>query len=792
MIKKWAYDVEILPNFFSIVIVDVDDYLRVFDDACTISIKKGKEIKNPIPLTQKYSVKEIIEKLDNVKKYKFYITDTDDSQLLEMIAFLSNLQAHFIDNSKKAIRNDMFGYNNNGYDKLMIAALFMYYNNTNNTKELIYKLYETSQHIINIQKNKELARTDYLLKQLREYSLPYVDVDVMTIFALNKVGGGKVDKDGNKVYFPKSLKQTSINLQWYELLEHDLPPIGKADINIYHKIAKYKGFAAEQLNQLITKWDRYIIPEWIEDVMHYNANDVFIVCEMIRLYKEEIASRYAITKAFQVDVLSASRSRIGDIIFEKLYSDNSGLHPSQWKGKKTERNRFAFKKIIFPYITFQTPALKELLDDMKQTTIYSIGKSAFVRTVRLGDLDYTVATGGLHSKDTPRKLVSKINYKEGINESDVNEDNFWDCLTPDSYIYRHYDITSFYPSIMIAYDIHPEHMDRVAFRNTVKYCKDTRVQAKHSSEPIDGIPPEIMALVLKIVINAIYGKFGYEFGDLFDRLATLQVTINGQLMIMMLCESLTLAGIEVVSANTDGIVVKLSADKKAIFDNITKEWTELTKMSADSEDYLRYVCRDINNYAAEEINHKVTTKGDYNPLLYAVDLSKGYDMPIVTKAAYDYLLYDKPILDTLYECTNILDFCKTQNVGRDWICVYTSPEAGRQIVQRNNRFYVSTNGGTLEKVERASNVGEVSIDADGKLTGVTERHVNLCAGQRVQILNTLDDKPIMFRNISYNYYYEQAMKLIDPIVLGISSSQKGGKTLLKKYGGMTKTLFDDD
>ena len=70
-----------------------------------------------------------------------------------IIAFISNLQPRFLNAERtKALRNDMFGYNNNGYDKLMIAALLMYYNNTNNTKELIYKLYEVSKHIISMQK----------------------------------------------------------------------------------------------------------------------------------------------------------------------------------------------------------------------------------------------------------------------------------------------------------------------------------------------------------------------------------------------------------------------------------------------------------------------------------------------------------------------------------------------------------------------------------------------------------------------------------------------------------------
>ena len=793
MRKLWAYDVEVLPNFFSITIVDLNDYLKTFEDC-----NDGSKKKKSIPLIQKLSVKEIKSRLSKIKQYKFWISDFNDDMLLEMIGFINNLQPRFINEEKtKAIRNDMFGYNSGGYDKLMVAALLMYYNNTNNTKELIYKLYEVSKHIISMQNNKDLAKNDYLLTELKNYSLPYTDIDVMTIFALNKCGKG-VDKNGNTIYFPKSLKQTSINLQWYELLEHELPPISNIDAHLYYKIPKFKRIDIDGLNRLIGKWDRLMIHEWVDDVIHYNTNDVFIVCEMIRLYRDEIASRYSISKSFKVDVLSASRSRIGDIIFEKLYSDNSGLQPYQWKGKKTERNRFSLKKIIFPFIKFKTKPLQDLLEEMKTITIYSIGKSAFERVVRLGDLDYTIATGGLHSKDTPRKLISNIKSNE-LECIDEKGNLIWENLSNDSYVYIHYDITSFYPSIMIAYEIHPEHLDRVAFRNTVAYCKDTRVRAKHSEEElIDGIPKDVLALVLKIVINSIYGKFGYEFGELFDRLCTLQVTINGQLMIMMLCEELTLNGIEVVSANTDGIVVKLPAVKKKDFDRITKNWETITKMKADSEEYRRYVCRDINNYAAEEINKKVDSKGDYNPMMYAADLTKGYDAPIVSKAAYDYLLYDIPILDTLYQATNILDFCKTQNVGKDWICIYTDNN-GTKIIQRNNRYYVSTTGGTIEKVEKDQSNVDCFVQEDGSISNASGRRGNLCAGQKVQILNTLDDTDIAFRNISYDYYYNEVMKLIDPIVLGIAVNQKAdnsrgiksGKSLIKKYSGLSKTLFDD-
>ena len=75
----------------------------------------------------------------------------------------------------------------------------------------------------------------------------------------------------------------------------------------------------------------------------------------------------------------------------------------------------------------------------------------------------------------------------------------------------------------------------------------------------------------------------------------------------------------------------------------------------------------------------------------------------------------------------------------------------------------------------------------------------MCAGKQVAIVNTLDDTRIEYRNINYSYYYEAALKIIDPIKLSISPNQKGnakmgiksGKSLLKKHSGQYQSLFDD-
>lgn len=68
---------------------------------------------------------------------------------------------------------------------------------------------------------------------------------------------------------------------------------------------------------------------------------------------------------------------------------------------------------------------------------------------------------------------------------------------------------SFYPSIMDVYKIAPEHINQGCFTKLIHWLKETRVQAKHSVEEyIDGIPKDVLAQVLKIVINSIYGKLG--------------------------------------------------------------------------------------------------------------------------------------------------------------------------------------------------------------------------------------------------------------------------------------------
>lgn len=584
MLRIECYDVEVLPNFFSITFIDLADYLSVFKD---IVDDKGK----PIPIIQKISVYELKQRLDKVKCKQFYITDTDDSQLYPMIEYINGFAK--LENYS---RSDLYGYNNKSYDNLMIAALLMYFGQCDTAKDLILRLYETSKKIISLQDNKDGAKNDFILRSLNKYPLPFVGVDVMRIFALNKAGTIIDNKTGEKKYVPKGLKQTSINLQWYELLEYELPDICDKDAHFYANDTRYKGYTHKQLTNTIDRWDRYIINEYIPSMMHYNKNDVFIVCEIVRLNPDEIKSRYAVSASYKVDVLNSSRSNMADILFQKFYTKYSGIPYEKWKDGRTERTAMNLGKIIFDCVEFKTPQLQELLKEIKKTTLYRVSKEAFEKEVTIGNVTYNLATGGLHSKDIPMEIWSTTEWSEGnVDDSlptgKLNQD--------DGFTIYHFDIASYYPSIMAAYTVAPAHMVASAFRNLIQWMKDTRVTVKHSDESIiDGIPRDVLALVLKIVINSIYGKFGFANGPLYDRLATLKVTINGQLMMLMLCEELELNNIHIISANTDGIMVKVYNKDKVLFDEITTRWQKKTKMEADSDILHCLIARDVKLFAS--------------------------------------------------------------------------------------------------------------------------------------------------------------------------------------------------
>lgn len=729
--KALAYDIEVTRNYFGVCFVDLNHYLEVFKDCVD-------DKQEAIPLIDKLSVTEIKNRLATVKRYRFSIFEDDDSELYPLLNWLQ-------------YKADYFGYNNNKYDRLMLSALLMYYNQFDKPSKLIEFLYDTSQRIIRNSDNDVLWQ-DNFTNMLMKNRLNFRDLDLFQIFRLD--------------HFHKSLKQTSINIKWYNLLEYHMPPISELDVNYYYRLTENRGLSIEQLNRLYrNSFERYLHPAWKKEMEEYNDNDVFICCELVRMNQEEIRLRYMISKEYEINVLSASRSTIADKVIVKLYSKFTGLHPKRFIDTKTIRRKIEVSEILSDKIQFLSPQLNDLLQSLRSLVLRG-EKGEFERTFTYAGTSYTLATGGLHSNEIPAIYVA--DDKQTIVDRDV---------------------TSYYPNLIRSLKVCQKHLNPKAWFRIADTIVDERTEHKHLAKDkslslILQIKHFTAAACLKIVANAgIFGKMGSEKSFLCDKKAMYKVTINGQLFLLMLIERLEDAGIHVISANTDGIVTIVPKGLEETADNICHWWEKHLGLELEFTSYNKYITEGVNSYLTVKTDGKKKFKGRMNPKMYLEDLSKGYNSPIVAKAVTEYFINGTPVMETLRNSKSILDFCRTQNVNRKYYIEYTHVVDHKMVVeevQRNTRFYVSLTGGSLMKVE----ILGWDENNQPKL-----KKSSLCAGQRVTVCNLVEDKDISELNINYLYYYNECMAIIEPIEQSRNNKGKG-KRLVKKYYGMRNTLFD--
>lgn len=380
MAKGFVYDIEVTRNYFGVCFIELSSYLSIFGD-CVDS--HG----NAVPLIDMLSVAEIKERLSGVKRWRFSLFEEDDSQLFPLLNWLQH-------------EADYFGYNNNKYDRLMLSALLMYYNQFNKCSKLIEFLYETSQTIIR-NSNNDVLWTDNFTSMLLRNNLAFRDLDLFQIFRLD--------------HYHKSLKQTSINIKWYNLLEYKMPAISELDAHYYRKIPVARGLTISQLNSMYSNsFERFLHPDWKNEMEVYNDNDCFICCELIRMNQEEIRLRYDISKEYDVNVYSASRSTIADKVITKLYSKFTGLHPKAFLETKTIRRKIEVSEILSNKVRFSSPQLNELLSTLRSLVLRG-EKGEFDREFTFSDTSYTLATGGLHSNEIPSIYTSDADYSNAPN-----------------------------------------------------------------------------------------------------------------------------------------------------------------------------------------------------------------------------------------------------------------------------------------------------------------------------------------------------------------------------------------
>ncbi len=485
-----------------------------------------------------------------------------------------------------------------------------------------------------------------------------------------------IEVNGN---FP-SLKQVGINLQWWRI--QDLP---------------------FSYDKVVENWDE------ANKIIEYNLNDVLISYELYKKIYDQIELREKLSELYQTNLLNCSDSKIGDKLLEKFYKDKVGIE-NVWelKGKVKEYDQFSLSECIYPDVKFETNFLKRVKREIEEAVVRKETNYSFSKEVDFAGVKYQFASGGLHSVDFPALFV-----------------------TDENYIIRDYDFNSFYPSMMIKNKIIPSHLDN-NFIEILDNITKERVAAKKNNK--------VKAAALKITANSLYGKLGFIGSWIRDNRAVLQVTISGQLYLLMAIEQFVLNGIEVISANTDGIVCRIPRNLENKYYEIGNKFSEYLGIGVEYTDYDLYFRRDVNNYITKKHTGEVKYKGCYIP---EIDIKKGYKYPIVPKAVYDFVIKNIPIEETIKNHRNILDFCASQKMGSDFQAEYQEMNVTTNL-QKTNRVYISIGGGRLLKRNKKRG-----------------NEIGLFVGNNVRILNDFyKDIPFQDYDIDYKYYIEEAISLI--------------------------------
>lgn len=316
----------------------------------------------------------------------------------------------------------------------------------------------------------------------------------------------------------------------------------------------------------------YLSMNQIKILFMYCFNDLDNTELLYRSLLEQIAIREDTGKLYGLDLRSHSDPQMAEAIISselkritgQKYFKPSVLPEGTWYNYQIPR-----------FVQFQTPMLNGVLDKIRNavfrvnpldgTIIMPKELSEF--TVDIADGKYQMGIGGLHS--TEKRM----------------------CETADDeYFIADTDVTSYYPRLIINAGIYPENLG-VDFISVFSSIVDQRVAAKKAGNAV-------VAECLKIVVNGTFGKLGSWYSIMYAPNLMIQVTITGQLSLLMLIEAFELAGIRVLSANTDGIVVKCHRSKEALFNSIVKAWEKHTGFDTEEVRYKGIYSKDVNNYFA--------------------------------------------------------------------------------------------------------------------------------------------------------------------------------------------------
>jgi hypothetical protein len=409
-------------------------------------------------------------------------------------------------------------------------------------------------------------------------------------------------------------------------------------------------------------------------VRPYCCNDLNNTELLFNELAGEIHLRNEMSQEYNVDLRSKSDAQVAEAVINSELQKILGW----WPKKPTVSEGTVLQYNVPDFIKFQTQELNDVLNKVRNARFQLDGlgsplwpaglgelektkgkESKWVLKVKLANSVYKLGMGGLHSQE------SCIAFKADANT--IIADN---------------DVESFYPRIILNQRLYPAHLGE-AFLQVYEKIVNARIYAKAQAKACEKAHDRAgkkhwkqIADSLKITINGSFGKLGNKYSTLYAPQLMLQVTITGQLVLLMLIERLNLANINVVSGNTDGIVSVYETARHNEVRAIIAQWESETNFKTEETRYSQIYSRDVNNYVAVKLEGGdaearflderlgCKTKGTYSERGSALNsvLSKNPESLICTDAMLQYIVSGKPVIETIKECTDIKRFVSVRNV----------------------------------------------------------------------------------------------------------------------------------
>lgn len=246
-----------------------------------------------------------------------------------------------------------------------------------------------------------------------------------------------------------------------------------------------------------------------------------------------------------------------------------------------------------------------------------------------------------------------------------------------------------------------------------------------------------------------YGKTNEVNSWQYDPKVTFSVTLENQFLLLMLAEETMLAGINILSLNTDGILCKVAYSQKETYDTICKNWQETSGFILEDTLYTKFIQTSVNDYIAETTYGSIKYKGDFE---INKEIHKNNSNRISRIALKNYFINNISVEETIKNHNNLFDFCIGVRAKGKTYFEYRYIDNGifkTTHLPKTIRYFISNRGGCIYKIYEDNRVQMLNVHPQkGKTWYQT-------------VMNVYDDS--LLKNVNFSYYIYETNKIINKI-----------------------------